>query len=141
MSRIPSRKEVKIPPKPEKKKGLKRTRLKPRSAKREKDSKDYTAVIEIYKANNPECAECGLLASDFHHICRGPDRNATLTNTDLGMHGCRTCHKGWDDKSEYPVERQFAIKFIAALRQYRAITRKNIDIEEVMEYMSLHGEW
>lgn len=140
MSRIPSRKEVKIPPKPEKKKGLKRTRLKPRSAKREKDSKDYTAVIEIYKANNPECAECGTLASDFHHICRGPDRAATLTNTDLGMHGCRTCHQGWDDKGKYSVERQFAIKFVAALRQYRAITRKGVDLDAVMEYMREHGK-
>lgn len=142
MTRIPSRPDP--PPRPPKEKkasGLKRSRIKPQSDKRKKAAKEYEAVMEVYKTNNPNCAECGGLASDFHHICRGPDRAATLTNTDLGMHGCRGCHGHWDDKGEYPVERQFAIKFVAALRQYRAITRKNIDVEEVMDYMDLHADW
>lgn len=141
MTRIPPRQWPSLEPVPKKKavKAKKKTRLKPQSDKRKKAAKEYEAVMEIYKTNNPYCAECGALASDFHHIARGPDRAATLTNTDLGMHGCRTCHVKWDDKGKYPVERQFAVKFISILRQYRAVARKNICLQDVLDYLDELG--
>jgi hypothetical protein len=115
--------------------GLKRTPLKRVSAKRAAANKEYSQVIEIYKRNNPHCCGCGAQASDFHHICRGPDRAATLTNTDLGMNGCRPCHTLWDDKGKCPVERQFAIKFASILRQYNLIATRKLSMQEVVDHL------
>jgi hypothetical protein len=114
----------------------KKARINRRSRKRVVRTEEYLVLIDINKEHSPLCAGgCGGPNLEFHHICRGPNRDKTLTNMDLGMGGCGECHDKWDDKGEYPVERQLAVKFRHIMRQYEDVTGKRLRPEELLEYL------
>lgn len=96
---------------------------------------EYRAIVDIFATDNPTCAECGEPFHSFHHIARGNDRAKSLTNTDLGMGGCKKHHDEWDDKGKCPVAKQFAIKFKSILRRYAEITGKRVTVNDVQKWL------
>ncbi len=51
------------------------------------------------------------------------------------MGGCEEHGKAWDNKGDYPMAKQFAIKFRAMLKRYREITGKRVAVEDVTIWM------
>ncbi len=116
------------------KKVLKQRISRQRRQRLDKDA-EYLAVRDIYLGDNPICAECGQHSTRYHHFCNGATRGSSLTNTDLGMGGCEEHGKAWDNKGDYPMAKQFAIKFRAMLKRYREITGKRVAVEDVTIWM------
>ena len=70
---------------------LRKTRLKPMSAKRNKDSKAYSLLRDAYLRLNPICEICIVDESSEIHHREGRGRN--YLNTDTWLAVCRRCHK------------------------------------------------
>ena len=62
---------------------------------------------------NKHCQLCHWLkATDCHEIARGPARKAALECRSTWLALCRPCHEKLGDYSEWPVERQLALKLV-----------------------------
>jgi hypothetical protein len=134
------------PPKADKPgRGLKRTRLKPVADDTAKDKRRYDKMLELYFADNPNCAGCDCEPERlaFHHICRGGNRKRSRTNPNTGMGGCDECHELWD---AMPKEEQVAVKCVSILR---AVNRylapaghpnppQAVELKQVIEHMKAY---
>lgn len=121
-----------IPVKRKAAKPLKQRISRQRRKRLDKDA-EYLATRDIHLENNPDCPECGRPATRFHHFCNAADKGTSLTNTDMGMGGCEKHGAAWDNKGDYPMARQFAMKFKSMLKRYREITGKCVAVDDVIK--------
>jgi hypothetical protein len=63
---------------------------------------------------NQLCQLCGLTqATAVHEICSGPARKGALKHRETWLALCSTCHHRMHDYSDFPIERQCALKLLA----------------------------
>ena len=89
-------------PKPKKaKQPLKRTKIKPRSKKREAENKVYLMLREKFLRDNPNCAVFpNLLSTEVHHKYSGKDRAKYFLVVDTWLAVSRKGHNSIHDNPE-----------------------------------------
>lgn len=94
---------------------MKRTPLKRVSKQRAADNRRYAKFRELYFADNATCEYCGQAPTvEFDHICRGVNRDKSLTNPNTGLGTCSECHRKFGD---LPPLAKYAFKVRASLRK------------------------
>jgi len=90
------------------KKGFKKTgsRLKPVSDKRKVLNKEYSEARKEYFSTHPNCEVCGAGATDIHHKAK---RGKNLSNLEMFMATCRTCHNRIHDNPAWARELGYLI--------------------------------
>lgn len=91
----------------------------------------------------PKCMICRKAPScDAHEITRGIGRQHALVNERLMLSVCRRCHSKIDDASQWPIEKQLALRTVHEIEasvldacEARGRDAEAIDAAEVYEYM------
>jgi hypothetical protein len=97
---------------------IRKTPIKPMSAKKKQEIADTSAMRAAYVAEQGCCECCGTkLATDCHEIPSGPGRSVAvyLPNTWLAL--CRACHQQLQSSD---VPSQIGIKWRSVLRDVNA---------------------
>lgn len=106
--------------------------------------KEWGPVRNEFLLEMGACAVCRQCpAEQCHEISRGPARDASLSRRETWLGVCSTCHDLLDDYSQYPIERQLAIKLlvdpewfdIRAVNELRGRAPDAITLPEVVDYL------
>ena len=85
---------------------IKRSRLRPRSKKREKLDAIYYEKRREFLALNPDCHICGGIATDVHHTAR---RGANYLNVLSWLPLCRSCHAKVESNGKWARENGYLV--------------------------------
>lgn len=111
---------------------LRKPPAEPRKSQRQRRAaaeREYKKT-ERYLSDNPLCAcGCGRPAQQRDHICRGPNRAASLTNTDTinGLHS--ECHDG--KAGNCSVEEKIAMKVRHICRRVEEYIGRKVDRKKI----------
>jgi 5-methylcytosine-specific restriction endonuclease McrA len=83
--------------------------LRPVSARRAAELKQYTILRRAYLSEHPHCEVCGARAHEIHHMLpRG--RGGKLLDTSIFLALCRRCHRQAHDNPNWAYKHNVTIK-------------------------------
>lgn len=85
-----------------------KSKIKPVSDKRKKESAEYQKVRLEYLNNKPNCEVCGNPATEVHH--KNNKRGSRLTDTKYFLSSCRDCHRKIHDNPRWAEENGYLIR-------------------------------
>ncbi len=105
---------------------LKRTPLRRRSKKKEREIAKTRQPRKLYLEAHPECMvrgpECEGAAVEVHEIPRGGSRQQSVADADCWLTTCRPCHDNeLGDYDRWPPEKQAALKLLRTLQTINTI--------------------
>lgn len=130
---------------------LKRTPLKPVSAKRRKLMAEVKPFRDKYLASKFLCEACLKKRSqEVHEICRGPHREKALDKEYAVLALCRTCHEAMGSHCEWPVSKQLALKVLRSpamfglnfdvVNELRGYSATEFTADDVFNHLALAKE-